>query len=104
MFMNYDIVLSKNYQKDLKKARKRYKNIDGCIDAVSNQLKNDVVDARYYRHKLIGRLNGMSAVHVKPDCILIYTEDDELGIITYQRLGSHANIIENRVWADAFRK
>lgn len=46
----------------------------------------------------------MSAVHVKPDCILIYTEDDELGIITYQRLGSHANIIENRVWADAFRK
>ena len=80
MIMNYDIVLSKNYQKDLKKARKRYKNIDGCIDAVSDQLKNDV------------------------DCILIYTEDDELGIITYQRLGSHANIIENRVWSDAFRK
>ena len=39
MVMNYDIVLSKNYQKDLKKARKRYKNIDGCMDAVSNQLK-----------------------------------------------------------------
>lgn len=96
--MCYRVNESSTYKKDLKKNKKSIPGLENSISTVVSQLKEDNVDPKYKRHKLIGRMVGMQSVHVKPDFILVFSVDKNNNVIELHRAGTHANIMENRLW------
>lgn len=90
-----NIVLTKQYIKDLEKLRLDKKFNEDELDAVIEMLANDVkLASKYKDHGLKGKLKGFRDCHIHPDWILIYgkTDTKELRILELIRLNSHSNL------------
>lgn len=88
------IILSTQYKKDIKLARKR--NLpEEELNKVVYDLANDVPLATKYRdHELINKYRGFRECHIRPDWLLIYrkTDDGELQILELVRTGTHSDL------------
>ena len=90
------IVLSGQYKKDLKRARKRNlpeAELNQVIFALANDfpLSPDKKD-----HPLSGSLAGFRECHIQPDWLLVYNKDDseELHILNLVRTGTHSDLFK----------
>ena len=88
------IVLSTQYKKDLKLARKR--NLpENELNAVVFNLANDIQLAPKFRdHELTSNYRGFRECHIQPDWLLMYKKTDagELHILELARTGSHSDL------------
>ena len=88
------IVISGQYKKDLKLARKR--NLpESELNEVIYKLACDIpLDPDKRDHALTGNLSGLRECHIKPDWLLVYGKDDsdELHILNLYRTGTHSDI------------
>ncbi|MEW6088164.1 MAG: type II toxin-antitoxin system YafQ family toxin [bacterium] len=83
---------TKQFQKDLEKARKRSKNIEK-IKAVIVQLTHEKpLDKKYKNHKLIGNYKDRQECHIEPDWLLIYKITKEE--IVFERTGTHSDLFK----------
>ena len=90
MTLIYEVVLSSQFKKDLKKARKQHKDIsklDTVIDFLSH---NNDLPSRYKNHLLTGNWFGYQECHIQPDWLLIYRINGSS--IYLARLGSHSDL------------
>ena len=90
------IVLSGQYKKDLKLARKRNLPEDELNKVVFN-LANDIpLPPDNKDHALSGNLAGFRECHIQPDWLLIYSKEDsgELHILNLVRTGSHSDLFK----------
>lgn len=90
------IVLSGQYKKDLKLARKRNLPEDD-LNQIIFKLANDIPLAPENRdHSLSGNLIGCRECHIKPDWLLLYNKEDdgELHVLNLIRTGSHSDLFK----------
>ena len=90
------IVLSGQYKKDLKLARKRNLPEDELNKVIFN-LANDIsLPQENKDHALSGNLAGFRACHIKPDWLLIYGKEDNgaLHILNLVRTGTHSDLFK----------
>lgn len=90
------IVLSGQYKKDLKLARKRNLPEDELNKVIFN-LANDIsLPQENKDHALSGNLAGFRECHIKPDWLLIYGKEDngELHILNLVRTGTHSDLFK----------
>lgn len=89
------IIISSQYKKDLKLARKRGLPEDKLNEVVF-MLANDLpLPAINRDHVLIGDKNGLRECHILPDWLLIYDkEEGELQILNLIRTGSHSDLFK----------
>lgn len=82
----------KQFEKDVKRALKRYHTLDKLWDIVQ-QLQADIPLAPKHRpHRLSGNWHPFMECHITPDWLLIYhTTDDTLDLI---RTGTHADLFD----------
>lgn len=88
------IIISTQYKKDLKLARKRNLPEDELNQVVFN-LANDIpLAAKHRDHELTGNFRGIRECHILPDWLLLYTKDDkgELHVLNLFRTGSHSDL------------
>lgn len=90
------IVLSGQYKKDLKRARKR--NLpEAELNQVIYDLANDIpLSPERKDHSLSGRLAGFRECHIQPDWLLVYNKEDngELHILNLIRTGTHSDLFK----------
>lgn len=89
------IVLSGQYKKDLKMARRR--NLpEAELNDVIFKLANDIPLGPEKRdHSLMGKYSKLRECHIQPDWLLIYSkEDGNLRILNLYRTGSHSDIFK----------
>lgn len=88
-----EIVLTHQYKKDLKRARRRNLPEDE-LNSVIKDLANDVQLAQdKHDHQLYGDFAGCRECHIQPDWLLIYTkEDNVIGILNLIRTGTHSDL------------
>lgn len=78
------------FKRDLKKARKRGKNLEKLWTIVERLLVNEPLDPRHHAHRLSGDLSPFRECHIEPDWLLIWSEsEDELMLV---RTGTHADL------------
>lgn len=95
----FSIVKSGIFKKNLRKLAKSDRSILYDLEKVLTELRNGGgVSQKYCKHKLDGTMKGMFSVHIRPDCILVYSKDSKNNSINLRNAGSHANIMENRKW------
>lgn len=80
----------KQFRADLKRQKRRGKDVEELIAAVELLAEQGNLPAGYRAHKLSGEWSGVWECHIEPDWLLIYAVTDaEILLI---RTGTHADL------------
>jgi len=84
------VVQPSSFKKDVKKQKKRGKDLDKLKAVVDLLVAREILPDRCVDHSLSGSWSGWRDCHIGPDWILIYkvTEDT----LTLGRTGSHSDL------------
>lgn len=83
---------TKQFQKDVRLAEKRGKDIEAMKKVTALLLEGKPIDAKYRDHTLHGEYEDCKECHIQPDWLLIYRI---VGIaIHFLRTGTHADLFE----------
>ena len=90
--MEYKIVYTKKFEKDIKSLKKQNKDLTELFDVIDVIAKGETLDKKYRDHKLVGIFNNYRDCHIENDFLLVYKiEKDKLILILY-RAGTHSEI------------
>ena len=78
------------FKKDLKRIKKRGKDLSKLKEVVSIIAKSEALEDRHRDHGLSGDWSGSRDCHIEPDWILIYRVDGES--LFLERTGSHSDL------------
>ena len=90
--MNYNIQATRQYDKDVKLAKKRGLDINKLIEVVCKLASGEELPAQNRDHALSGNYAGYRECHISPDWLLIYKKAEEIKLITLIRTGSHSDL------------
>ena len=83
-------VYTRQFERDLKRIRKRGKNLDKLKIIVRTLLAEEELDPIHRDHKLIGNWQGRRECHIESDWLLIYKY--EIDRIIFERTGTHSDL------------
>jgi mRNA interferase YafQ len=85
-------VYTRQFERDIKKARKRGKNLDKFKIIARALIEGKKLDPLHRDRQLIGDYAGRRECHIEADWLLIYKlEKDQ---IVFERTGSHVDLFE----------
>ncbi len=84
------VVQPSSFRKDIKKQKKRGKDLDKLKVVVDLLIAGETLPARFVDHSLTGNWSGWRDCHIEPDWILIYKITPDT--LTLGRTGSHADL------------
>ena len=85
-------VRARRFERDVKRARKRGKDMEKLKAVLSLLIEEKPLPARYRDHALKGEWTGFRDLHIEPDWLLLYAvEGDELRLA---RTGSHSDLFD----------
>ena len=85
-------VQSTQFKKDVKKARKRGKDLDKLKSLLSFLIHQAPLPESYQDHPLRGNWKGYRDAHIEPDWLLLYRMDGEE--LQLARTGTHADLFQ----------
>jgi len=85
-------IYTNQFKKDLKVATKRRKDINKLKKLISQIVNEEILEAKYKKHKLIGNYKGRWECHIEPDWLLIYFENSKE--VIFERNGSHSDLFD----------
>jgi mRNA interferase YafQ len=85
-------VPSTQFKKDVKKARKRGKDMDKLKALLSLLIHQTPLPEAYQDHPLRGNWKGYRDAHIEPDWLLLYRVDGEELHLT--RTGTHSDLFQ----------
>ena len=90
--MIYELVLTSQFKKSLKLAKKRGLDIS-LLDSIVERLLHSIpLDEKHRDHELKGKLSGFRECHIQPDWLLIYLIEDDILTLTLVDTGTHADL------------
>ena len=88
----FEITTTKQYEKDVKLAKRRGLDIEKLLEVVGLLRRGEVLPVKYRNHLLVGDYKGYWECHITPDWLLLYEKDTTIRIISLYRTGSHSDI------------
>jgi mRNA interferase YafQ len=86
------LVYTKQFAKDLKRCRRRGKNLDKFKIIVRGLLAGEPLDPIHRDHRLVGNLTGRHDCHIESDWLLIYRLEKDA--IFFERMGTHSDLFK----------
>ncbi len=80
------------FKKDVKRIKKRGKNLDKLKKVIEKLVEGKELESRYYDHILQGKYSSVRECHVEPDWLLLYQLSKTSLILI--RTGTHADLFE----------
>jgi mRNA interferase YafQ len=84
------IIVTKNYEKDIQRIRKRNLSLFELDKIIKILQKQEILPIKYKNHILLGKYKTYSECHIKPDWLLIYKVVDN-SLYLY-RTGTHSDL------------
>jgi mRNA interferase YafQ len=85
-------VTTKQFEKDIKLAKKRGKNLDKIKTVMLLLLQGKKLPHNNYDHVLSGNYKSRRECHIEPDCLLIYKPSAKE--IVFERTGTHSDLFK----------
>ena len=82
-------VYTRQFEKDIKRIKKRGKNLEKIKIIMRTLLQGDQLDPIHQDHKLIGDYKERRGCHIESDWLLIYKIEESR--IIFERTGSHSD-------------
>ncbi|MDH5718967.1 MAG: type II toxin-antitoxin system YafQ family toxin [Spirochaetia bacterium] len=86
----YTVFRTNSFKKDIKKLKKRNKDIEKLIIVMHKLINGIKLEEKYKDHQLIGNYTGFRECHIEPDWLLIYRIDKKS--IFFTRTGTHNDL------------
>ena len=80
------------FVRDVKRMRKRGKDIEKLKFLVTKLAKSESLDPKYRDHPLIGPWKNCRDCHIEPDWVVIYSADTHS--LRLERTGSHSDLFK----------
>lgn len=90
--MKYRIATTKQFDRSVKKCKKRGLNMNLLHDIIVQLENNGKVDDKYKPHKLVGKHIGRWECHIQPDWLLVWEQNDFEFIMLMIQTGTHSDI------------
>ena len=88
----YTPVYTKQFAKDLKRSRRRGKNMEKFKIIVRGLLTGEPLDSIHHDHRLLGGFAGRRECHIESDWLLVYrVERDRM---YFERTGTHSDLFK----------
>lgn len=84
------LLTTMRFERDLKRIRKRGKDIEKLQAIVRKLLKGEPLPPRCRAHPLSGEWKGFLECHIEPDWLLIWKQDRDALILV--RTGTHSDL------------
>lgn len=84
------LATTRRFERDLKRLRKRGKDLDTLFLVIEKQRLGEALEPRYRPHALAGQWRPFWELHVEPDWLLIYKATDE--VLHLARTGTHTDL------------
>lgn len=81
-----------NSPKDLKRMRKRGKDLEKLKSIVTTVAQGEPLDPKHRDHQLVGSWKRSRDCHFGPDWVLIYTADAQS--LRFERTGTHSDLFK----------
>ena len=88
----YTPVYTRQFEKDLKLAQRRGKNLEKIKIIARTLLNGQRLDAIHRDHRLAGNYVGRRDCHIESDWVLIYKIDGHR--IIFERMGTHSDLFK----------
>jgi mRNA interferase YafQ len=88
----YTPVFTRQFEKDLKLAKRRGKNIEKFKIIAHTLLAGRRLDPIHRDHRLVGNFAGRRDCHIESDWLLIYKTDKNL--LIFERMGTHSDLFK----------
>ena len=85
-------IYARQFEKDVKRLRKRGKNLDKVKIVIRSLAAGEALDAIHRDHKLLGSYQGRRECHVEADWLLIYQIEGDT--IIFERSGTHSDLFQ----------
>jgi mRNA interferase YafQ len=85
-------VTTKQFEKDIKLAKKRGKNLDKIKAVMLLLLQEKKLSHNHYDHGLSGNYKNRRECHIEPDWLLIYKPSAKE--IIFERTGTHSDLFK----------
>ena len=85
-----EIIYTSSFKRDVKKMKKRRKNIKKLHVLLSLLIEEKSLPTKYSNHKLTGNYRDFWECHIEPDWLLIYRKDTKY--LELARTGSHSDL------------
>lgn len=92
--MTYRIEFTNRFEKDLKQAVKRGKNLDKLFDVIDKLANGQTLEAKNRVHLLVGEYSGFWECHIEADWLLVYEKFDDVLVLSMYRTGSHSDLFK----------
>ncbi len=83
-------VYTRQFEKDIKRMRKRGKNLEKLKSIIRSLVDEAPLDALHRDHKLIGSWQGRRECHIESDWLLVYKLEHTS--IIFERTGTHSDL------------
>lgn len=91
----YEVTNTKQYERDVKLAKRRGLDIEQLLNVVRMLRFDEILPEKYNNHLLHGDYKGYWECHINPDWLLLYEKDTKIRIISLYRTGTHSDIFGN---------
>ena len=88
----YEIVYTNRMKRDVRRAKKRSKDISKLIKTLQLLQKGSAMPEQYRDHALGGNLKDFRECHIEPDWLLIYQIHEDMLILSATATGTHADL------------
>ena len=88
----YKIVFTNKMKKDVKRAKKRGKDISKLTTVLNLLAQERDLPERYKDHQLKGELSDFRECHIEPDWLLVYQYLNDVLVIVATATGTHADL------------
>ena len=87
------IIQTNKFKRDLKRLKKQGFKMERLENIIKLLIQDTILPVGLRNHKLScsGSYDGQRAVHVMPDCVMIYEQTD---LLILKQIGSHTNIFD----------
>lgn len=85
-------IYTRQFEKDLKRIKKRGKNLDKFKIIAHSLIDGNVLDPIHCDHKLVGDYIGRRDCHIESDWLLVYKKDKKH--IIFERMGTHSDLFK----------
>jgi len=85
-------VYTRQFERDIRKAEKRGKNLGKLKIIVRTLIESGKLDALHRDHQLVGNYAGRRECHIEGEWLLIYKIEKDR--IIFERTGSHSNLFK----------
>jgi mRNA interferase YafQ len=80
------------FKKDVKRTKKRGKNLDKLKKVIEKLVEGKELESRYHDHILQGKYSSVRECHIEPDWLLLYQLSKTSLILI--RTGTHTDLFE----------